>query len=284
LLTIEVKGDKSVYLDDVFFSSKHTQSGLPALDGFDPRKEVIGYETNYLIEKPQYVVSYNNETKNANWVSWQLNQSWLGSDRDRFGKFVTDLTLPNEFEPHPDDLDYARWTRGHLTAAAERVRTEKDYLSTFILSNINPQLKSVNGGSWEGFETYLQEEANQGKDIHIIAGSYEEHERISSKEIRVPKYFWKVALILKQPGLNLAEIQAEDIENVIAVRMPNQKPEGSPPVDEDPTKWKTRIRTVEFIEERTGVNFFGRLPEGLADELKEYRVQFDSQGNPKSFR
>jgi hypothetical protein len=41
--------------------------------------------------------------------------------------------------------------------------------------------------------------------------------------------------------------------------------------------------TVEFIEDRTGVNFFGRLPEGLADDLKEYRVQFDGQGNPKSF-
>lgn len=188
--------------------------------------------------------------------------------------------MPNEFEPHPVNQDYAGWSRGHLTAASERTRSQKDYLSTFILSNINPQLKSVNEGSWKGFEDYLKEQqAEQGKDIHIIAGSYGGQEQISSKEIRVPKYFWKVALILKQPGLNLAEIQAEDIENVIAVRMPNY-----PPIDEDPTKWKNRIRTVEFIEERTGVNFFGRLPEGLADDLKEYRVQFDSQGNPKSFR
>ena len=30
---------------------------------------------NYLMVKPQYVLSYNSKTKTANWVSWQLNRS-----------------------------------------------------------------------------------------------------------------------------------------------------------------------------------------------------------------
>ncbi len=39
---------------------------------------------NYLLEKPQYALSYNCKTGIPNWVSWQLDRSWLGSvDRER---------------------------------------------------------------------------------------------------------------------------------------------------------------------------------------------------------
>jgi endonuclease G len=44
--------------------------------------------------KPQFVLSYNSKTKTANWVSWQLNRSWIGT-ADRQGNFHADDTLPN---------------------------------------------------------------------------------------------------------------------------------------------------------------------------------------------
>ena len=31
---------------------------------------------NYLIEKPQYVLSYNCQIGTANWVSWEVDPSW----------------------------------------------------------------------------------------------------------------------------------------------------------------------------------------------------------------
>jgi endonuclease G, mitochondrial len=34
---------------------------------------------NYLMVKPQFVLSYNSKTNTANWVSWQLNRSWIGT-------------------------------------------------------------------------------------------------------------------------------------------------------------------------------------------------------------
>lgn len=51
---------------------------------------------NYLMVKPQYAVSYNNSKGTPNWVSWQLNQSWLGSV-DRQNNFRPDDTLPVGF-------------------------------------------------------------------------------------------------------------------------------------------------------------------------------------------
>jgi endonuclease G len=47
---------------------------------------------NYLMVKPQYALSYNNSKGIPNWVSWQLNENWLGSV-DRDDKFRPDPTL-----------------------------------------------------------------------------------------------------------------------------------------------------------------------------------------------
>jgi endonuclease G len=48
---------------------------------------------NYLMVKPQYVLSYNSKTNTANWVSWQLNRSWIGT-ADRLDNFRPDDALP----------------------------------------------------------------------------------------------------------------------------------------------------------------------------------------------
>ncbi|MEG4534862.1 DNA/RNA non-specific endonuclease [Microcoleus sp. D2_18a_D3] len=47
---------------------------------------------NYLMVKPQFVLSYNSKTKTANWVSWQLNRSWIGA-ADRQDNFCADDDL-----------------------------------------------------------------------------------------------------------------------------------------------------------------------------------------------
>ncbi len=66
--------DGTVYLDDVFFQSISTKLGNPTF----ARSSENTHRENYLIEKPQYTLSYNDATKGRNWVSWQLNKSWLG--------------------------------------------------------------------------------------------------------------------------------------------------------------------------------------------------------------
>lgn len=78
-LTLEVDGG-TVYLDDVFFQSKHLLMGNPSEARYTPENP-DAYANNYLLEKPQYALSYNNSTKGANWVSYQLNNSWLGSQK-----------------------------------------------------------------------------------------------------------------------------------------------------------------------------------------------------------
>ena len=70
-------GSPNVYLDDVFFKSEHLKLGNPSFS----RPFEDSHRENYLIEKPQYSLSYNDAIKGPNWVSWQLDRSWLGEVR-----------------------------------------------------------------------------------------------------------------------------------------------------------------------------------------------------------
>jgi endonuclease G len=56
----------------------------PAVDGHlamgNPSGAVadVSQPSNYLLTKPQYIVSYHRDKGIPNWVSWHLAASWLG--------------------------------------------------------------------------------------------------------------------------------------------------------------------------------------------------------------
>jgi endonuclease G len=69
---------------------------------------------NYLMVKPQYVLSYNNKTHTANWVSSQLNRSWIGA-ADRQDNFRPDNALPAaQYKVRPSDNTGNGYNRGHI--------------------------------------------------------------------------------------------------------------------------------------------------------------------------
>ena len=160
------------------------------------------HRENYLIEKPQYALSYNDATKTPNWVSWQLNKSWLGN-----APRPTLATVPVGYPPsnfpdgtYPADrLDYpwlgdsslpTSWVRtegpdyrlnqrgierGHMTPVADRDRTSKDVYSTFLTSNMLPQHLDNNQRVWRFFEDNIRasiENSSVGRDYYIMAGGY----------------------------------------------------------------------------------------------------------------
>ncbi|MBV9126257.1 MAG: DNA/RNA non-specific endonuclease, partial [Planctomycetes bacterium] len=64
--------------------------GMPAPARTDP-----GSPEAYLIERSQYVLSYNDNTKGPNWVSWELRQENIGHSVR--GAFNPDPLLPDGF-------------------------------------------------------------------------------------------------------------------------------------------------------------------------------------------
>ena len=59
--------------------------------------------------------------------------------------------------------------RGHIAPSADRTRNEGDSSSTFLMTNMMPQVPELNRGVWGGLEEYCRELVQQGKELYIVA-------------------------------------------------------------------------------------------------------------------
>ena len=101
---------------------------------------------NYLLIKPQYVLSYSKSRNIANWASWTLNQSWLGSAK-RQNNFRPDATLPSGwYKVVTRDYNGSGFDRGHLVNSEDRGKSVEDNSATFLMTNIIPQAPDNNQG------------------------------------------------------------------------------------------------------------------------------------------
>ncbi|MGG6292926.1 DNA/RNA non-specific endonuclease [Leptolyngbya sp. AN02str] len=230
------------------------------------------HENNYLIVRSQYAMSYNREKGIANWVSWQLNRDWLGSEPR--SEFMPDTSLPTGwYQVTTNDYTGSGFDRGHLVPAADRNRTRTDSQAVFLMTNIIPQAPDNNQGPWERLESYCRDLVRQGKELYIIAGSSEvggvgsrgSRDRIGNDRITVPALTWKIVVVLDRPGMTLADVTNDT--RVIAVIMPNQQG-----IRE--TSWQSYRRSVDLIEQVTGYNFLSELPVGIQAVLE---TQTDTQ-------
>lgn len=224
----------------------------------------ITNEKNYLMEKPQYALSYNNINKTPNWVSWQLNRSWLGNTQ-RQNDFRPDDTLPSGwYRVTPTDYINSGYDKGHMAPSADRTRNETDNSATFLMTNIIPQAPDDNRGPWEQLEAYSRDLANQGKELYIISGGSGQKGQLKDK-IYIPARTWKIIVVLDKPAQGISGVTSRT--RAIAVDIPN-----APGIKEN--TWKTYRTTIRKIEAATGYNFLSNVPKSIQNVI-ENRV--DSQ-------
>ena len=206
---------------------------------------------NYLMVKPQFVLSYNSKTHTANWVSWQLNRSWIGT-ADRQDNFRPDDALPAAaYKVRPNDYSGSGYDRGHIAPSADRTRNEADNSSTFLMTNMMPQVPELNRGVWGDLEDYCRSLVQQGKELYIVAGPVGRKGSIGKTEkIAVPTKTWKVIAVLDRQGLGMQGITNNT--RTIAVMMPNDASvKGS--------GWKSFRVSVKQVERETGLNFLSNV-------------------------
>ena len=221
---------------------------------------------DYLINRSQYVMSYNRSKEIPNWASWQLNQNWLGS-RPRI-PFEPDNTLPSGWEKViPNDYTGSGFDRGHVVPAADRNKTADDSKAVFLMTNIFPQAPGNNQGPWAQLESYCRDLVAQGKELYIVAGGAGEGgtgdkgERgtIAKGKVSVPASTWKVVVVSDRPASGIAGITERT--RVIAVIMPNEQ-------GIKDTSWREYRRSVDQVEELTGYNLFSNIPEVVQNAIE----------------
>lgn len=235
-------------------ANRNMALGNPSGAAHDPAQP-----TNYLIERPQYALSYNRDRGTPNWVSWQVRASDLG-DVGRSPTFVSDGDLPAGWPRVTlDDYTGSGYDRGHMCPSGDRTATTKDNAATFILTNVIPQAPDNNRGTWEHLEAYSRTLVNQGHTLYIIAGGDGTNGTIAKGKVAVPRYTWKIVVVLPKGASAISSITADT--PVIAVRIPNG-------LGEKLGDWDQYRVTVDAIEAATGYHFFSALPPDIQKALK----------------
>jgi endonuclease G, mitochondrial len=217
----------------------------------------VSFPNNYLLVKPQYALSYSRDRGTPNWVSWQLNSSWLGST-PRQDNFRADTTLPSGwYQVGGSDYSGSGFDRGHMTPSADRTKTVTDNSATFLMTNMVPQSPDNNQGPWASLENYLRTLVTGGKELYIISGIYGQggtgsngtKYTIANGDVQVPSRVWKV-VVVNNPGAGASGVTTST--RVISVDMPNIQGIRN-------NDWKTYRVSVDSIEVQTGFDLLSNV-------------------------
>ena len=223
----------------------------------------VANENNYLMQKPQYSLSYNRSRATANWVAWRLDSSWIGS-APRQDDFRPDSTLPAGWY-QVTDTDYvgSGYDRGHMTPSGDRTRSIPDNSATFLMTNIVPQLAANNQGSWEEFESYCRTLAQAGNELYIVSGVVGNIGTISNGRIVVPQYTWKVVVVLPNGNNDLQRVTKAT--RTIAIVVPN-----FPPLNIN-APWRQCRTSVDSVEALTGSSSLSNDPKNTQEIIERRR-------------
>jgi endonuclease G len=237
-----------------------TPSGSEHLTMGNPSNAVTNTAVplNYLMDKPQYSLSYNRDNGEANWVSWHLDSTWLGST-PRQDDFRADSTLPSTWY-HVQATDYSGsgFDRGHMCPSGDRTSSVATNSATFLMTNMIPQLPANNQGVWANLESYCRTLVSQGSELYIVSGGQGLQFFIANGHVAVPAQTWKVVIVLANGTNDVGRVTTTT--RTIAVVIPNSGTIG--------TDWRAYRVSVDQVEAITGFDFFSNVAPAIQNVIE----------------
>ncbi|HZE07721.1 MAG TPA: DNA/RNA non-specific endonuclease [Gemmatimonadaceae bacterium] len=224
---------------------------------------------DFIITRDQYTISYNQNRNTPNWVSYEFDATHFGTKVDRCDCFTHDPALPASFT-HLTTADYTGAgafagygiDRGHMARSFDFTSGTLDNARSYYLSNIIPQAAAVNEGPWAVLEDSLGNLARfDGKEVYVVDGVAGSLGTVKGEgKITIPASEWKVALVLPL-NHGLSDVHSwSDIDDVIAVLMPNE-----PSIASD---WKLYKTTVGEIQRASGYDLLSALPDNIEQAVE----------------
>ncbi len=181
-----------------------------------------------VMKRKSYVMSFNRDTMNANWVYEILNRNIVPENHVERAKFV---------DPYQ---------RGHLAAAANQKWCCEALDDANMIDNIVPQHRDLNTGPWKSLEEYCRRTARDPniRNVHVYSGPLylDENPRVKQGK-RVPSHFFKV--IIEENEIGTVKLRC------------HQAPNGNLPLENLNTNTNT---TIENIQQNSGLTFIQNRP------------------------
>uniref|UniRef100_A0A8C1WL13 Uncharacterized protein n=1 Tax=Cyprinus carpio TaxID=7962 RepID=A0A8C1WL13_CYPCA len=207
--------------------------------------ETVGAAGGVEQMKKSYVMLYDTAKKNAKWVYEILNKSTVPYHYKKV-TFRKDNNIDDDKQALNStkgfkDKDYVR---GHLAAAANHMWCQEAYNDTYLISNMTPQIKSINNGIWKTLEYYCRNiiyNDDRVRNVHVYTGPlYLNNEGLTMEEKAVPTHYFKVVIVENVNGKAKVEYNQEKKkrENI---------------------RLKNYIVDIEEIEKKSGLPFTHKI-------------------------
>lgn len=207
-----------------------------------------------VLDNPGFLVGYVDALKQPLWVAYQARAVDDPSGPER-PWFEADTRTRAQVSYHDYKCD--RWTRGHLAPnfVISRLYGRKAQQAAFLMSNISPQSKRLNTGSWQRLEELeVDEWARQFGQLWVVTGPvFDDRPNTTCADIPIPDAFFRVML----------DLEGED-PRAIAFIVPQDAPHDAP--------LARYVVTVDAVEEATGLDLFSALPDDIEATLEAGRA------------
>ena len=156
-----------------------------------------------IYERICYSVSYNDSTRQPNWVMWQLlGEHIMKRKEGMWNDYMEDPDVKEENRATLVDYASSGFDRGHMCPGGDCNWNDEGRYETFFLSNMCPQNPNLNRGDWKEIEIACRTWAKKYGNLYIVCGPIffksQNHIKIGVNQIPVPEAFFKVILCLDE--------------------------------------------------------------------------------------
>ena len=192
-----------------------------------------------------YAVNYSYKTKTPFYVVEHISKNNLIGNVKRQNNFHEDFEIPDNYRSKLSDYPGTDYDRGHLAPAADFEYSKEAMDESFLMSNMMPQNKSLNRGTWAYLESYVRDLVHDG-DVYVITGTiYTKNYKTIGNVVGVPDSVYKIII---QPSL----------KKIIVYKFPNS--------EVDLKDFRKYLVTVKSIEKLTGLDISPLIPKDLAKQ------------------
>ncbi|OQY39359.1 MAG: hypothetical protein B6226_02050 [Candidatus Cloacimonetes bacterium 4572_65] len=204
-----------------------------------------------LVEHKAYSVDYNESHEQADWVFYELTKKEVKSKIiKRKDKFKRDPSSSIS-SATPADYKKSGYDRGHLCPAAANRWSQVAMDESFYMSNMSPQKAELNRYIWKDLESQVRDWAVDFGKVYVATGPILKDgfsHKIGKNQVSVPKYYYKV----------VADLSGPEIKGVGFIFVNGQ----------NNGELKHYSCTIDAVEERTGLDFFSKLPDSVEREIE----------------
>lgn len=208
-----------------------------------------------IITHAGHTLSYNRTHNTPNWVAWKLTKQMTYGRLPRSDKFWADPAVPKPYRVDWFEYfsEHGHWDRGHMCPAGDMKWDEKAMHDCFYMTNMCPQNRKLNDGSWKYLEESCRRWARTEGTIYIICGPvYDKGKKHlvigSDHKIDVPEGFFKAVLSMR-----------EGHEKATGFYYTNTPQQQSMP---------KAAMTIDELEKKIGMDLFPALPDDLERRIE----------------